>query len=88
MHTTPESSDTTYDFGTKYKKQNVITRLLLDSFFAAKNSHVVADTMAHFSPDVVTYTESILGWPLDGYETIEQTFAQRGVQIRRNRLLW
>lgn len=48
----------------------------LDGFFAAKNSHVAADTMAYFSPDVVTYTESILGWPLDGYETIEQTFAQ------------
>jgi ketosteroid isomerase-like protein len=48
----------------------------LDSFFAAKNSHVVADTMAHFSPDVVTYTESVLGWPIDGFEAIEQTFAQ------------
>lgn len=48
----------------------------LDSFFAAKNSHVVAETMAHFSPDVVTYTESILGWPIDGFEAIEQTFAQ------------
>ncbi len=52
------------------------TVAFLDSFFAAKNSHVVADTMAHFSPDVVTYTESILGWPLDGYDVIEQTFAQ------------
>ena len=48
----------------------------LASFFAAKNSHVVADTMAHFSPDVVTYTESILGWPIDGFEAIEQAFAQ------------
>ena len=48
----------------------------LDGFFAAKNSHVVADTMAHFSPDVVTYTETILGWPIDGFDAIEQTFAQ------------
>ena len=46
------------------------TVAFLDSFFAAKNSHVVADTMAHFSPDVVTYTESILGWPLDGYDDL------------------
>jgi ketosteroid isomerase-like protein len=52
------------------------TVAFLDSFFAAKNSHVVADTMAHFSPDAVTYTESILGWPIDGFEAIEQTFAQ------------
>lgn len=52
------------------------TVAFLDSFFRAKNSHVVADTMEHFSPDVVTYTESVLGWPLDGYQAIEQTFAQ------------
>lgn len=55
---------------------SVETTAFLESFFAAKNSHVVADTMAHFSPDVVTYTESILGWPLDGFEAIEQAFAQ------------
>jgi ketosteroid isomerase-like protein len=48
----------------------------LDSFFAAKNRHDVAETMVHFSPDVVTYTESILGWPIDGFDAIEQTFAQ------------
>lgn len=48
----------------------------LDSFFAAKNSHDVAATMSHFSPEVVTYTESILGWPLDGFDTIEATFKQ------------
>lgn len=59
---------------TRYASPETVA--FLDSFFAAKNSHVVADTMAHFSPDVVTYTETILGWPLDGYETIEQTFTQ------------
>ena len=32
--------------------------------------------MAHFSPDVATYTESILGWPIDGFAAIEQAFAQ------------
>ena len=52
------------------------TVTFFDGFFAAKNSHVVADTMKYFSPDVLTYTESILGWPLDGFEAIEQTFAQ------------
>ena len=52
------------------------TVAFLESFFAAKNSHVVADTMAHFSPDVVTYTELILGWPIDGFDAIEQAFAQ------------
>ena len=46
----------------------------LASFFAAKNSHDVGATMQHFSPDVVTYTDSVLGWPLDGFEIIEGTF--------------
>jgi hypothetical protein len=59
---------------TRHASAETVT--FFDSFFAAKNSHVVADTMAHFSPEVVTYTESILGWPLDGFEVIEQTFAQ------------
>jgi hypothetical protein len=59
---------------TRHASAETVT--FLDSFFAAKNSHVVADTMAHFSPDVVTYTESILGWAIDGFEAIEQTFAQ------------
>jgi len=59
---------------TRHASAETVT--FFDSFFAAKNSHIVADTMAHFSPEVVTYTESILGWPLDGFEVIEQTFAQ------------
>lgn len=73
---------TTTDLATAYPAEpdtrhaSVETVEFLDSFFAAKNSHVVADTMAHFSPDVVTYTESVLGWPIDGFEAIEQVFAQ------------
>jgi ketosteroid isomerase-like protein len=46
------------------------------SFFAAKNSHEVAATMRHFSPEVVTYTDAILGWAFDGFEVIEGVFAQ------------
>jgi hypothetical protein len=46
------------------------------SFFAAKNRHEVAATMEHFSPQVATYTDAILGWPLDGFEVIEGLFAQ------------
>lgn len=67
---------TTYPVEPDTRHASAETVAFLDSFFAAKNSHVVADTMAHFSPDVVTYTESILGWPIDGFEAIEQTFAQ------------
>jgi hypothetical protein len=47
-----------------------------ESFFAAKNSHDVNATMQHFSPRVVTYTDAILGWPLDSFDAIEGCFHQ------------
>lgn len=31
------------------------------SFFIAKGRHDVAETMKHFSPDLVTYTDATLG---------------------------
>lgn len=46
------------------------------SFFAAKNRHDVDATMQHFSPRVATYTDAILGWPLDGFDAIERCFQQ------------
>jgi ketosteroid isomerase-like protein len=52
------------------------TRAFFDSFFAAKNSHDVGATMQHFSPDVVTYTDSTLGWPIDGFDALEGVFQQ------------
>jgi ketosteroid isomerase-like protein len=63
--TTPDSSHAAAD-----------TTAFFDRFFAAKNSHVVADTMDYFSPDVLTYTDSTLGWPLDGFAAIEAAFAR------------
>ncbi len=78
MTTAAEMPDTALDQpavpDTRYAAASTVA--LLEAFFAAKNSHVVEDTMAYFSPRVVTYTESTLGWPLDGYDTIEQTFRQ------------
>ena len=47
-----------------------------DSFFTAKSSHNIAETMKHFSPDLVTYTDATLGWPLDGYETVKGVFTK------------
>lgn len=69
-------SATTYPAEPDTRHASAETVSLLHSFFAAKNSHVVADTMVHFAPDVVTYTESVLGWPLDGFAAIEQAFTQ------------
>ncbi len=48
---------------------------LFASFFSAKSRHDVAATMAHFAPDLSTYTDATLGWGLDGYDAVEGTFA-------------
>ena len=47
-----------------------------DSFFTAKSLHDIAGTMKHFSPNLVTYTDATLGWPLDGFDTVKGIFAQ------------
>lgn len=44
-------------------------------FFTAKSRHDVAGTMAFFAPDMLTYTDSTWGWPLDGFGALQGTFA-------------
>ncbi|TCL73703.1 nuclear transport factor 2 family protein [Rhizobium sp. BK251] len=51
------------------------TAKFFDAFFTAKSRHDVDATMSFFSPDLVTYTDAILGWPLDNYETLKGVFA-------------
>src|SRR5687768_6593591 len=46
------------------------------SFFAAKSKHDVAATMKHFSPELATYTDATLGWPLEGFDAVEAIFNQ------------
>jgi ketosteroid isomerase-like protein len=46
------------------------------SFFTAKSRHDVAETMKHFSPNLVTYTDATLGWPLDGFDFVKGVFSQ------------
>lgn len=48
----------------------------LSSFFVAKNSHDVGATMRHFSPEMLTYTDSTLGWPFDGFDVLEGVLGQ------------
>lgn len=47
-----------------------------DSFFTAKSRHDIDGTMKHFSPNLVTYTDATLGWPLDGFDTVKGIFVQ------------
>ncbi|WP_102959439.1 nuclear transport factor 2 family protein [Mangrovicella endophytica] len=45
------------------------------SFFTAKSRHDVAATMSLFSPDLLTYTDAILGWPINSHKALEDIFA-------------
>lgn len=49
---------------------------ILPAYFAAKNRQALDETMAFFSPDLVTYTDSTLGWTLDGVGPLRTTFAE------------
>lgn len=51
-------------------------RTFFASFFTAKSRHDVAETMEHFSPHLVTYTDVTLGWPMDGFDIVQDLFIQ------------
>jgi hypothetical protein len=51
-------------------------KTLLESFFTAKSRHDVLATMGHFSPRVVTYIDTTLGWAFDGLAAIDAVFAE------------
>ena len=46
------------------------------SFFTAKSRYDVDGTMAHFSPDMVTYTDATLGWFIDGFQALKDLFTR------------
>ena len=48
---------------------------LIDGFFAAKTRADVAGAMAYFSPQLVTYTDAVLGWDF-GYDGLRTAFQQ------------
>lgn len=46
------------------------------SYFTAKSRHDVEATMSFFSPQLLTYTDAILGWTLNDFETLKNVFAE------------
>lgn len=52
------------------------TKAFFASFFTAKSRHDIEETMRHFSPDLVTYTDATLGWPLDSFDILQSIFSQ------------
>jgi hypothetical protein len=51
------------------------TAHLFEAFFAAKSEHDVERTMGFFAPDMVTYTDATLGWPMPSFEALKGVFA-------------
>ena len=48
----------------------------LSGYFLAKSRHDVDKTMSYVDPDLLTYTDSTVGWPLDGFAALKGTFAK------------
>ena len=48
----------------------------LSGYFLAKSKHDVDQTMSYVDPDLLTYTDSTVGWPLDGFAALKGTFAK------------
>lgn len=52
------------------------TARFFQDYFSAKSRHDVEATMGYFSPKLLTYTDAVLGWPLDGFDSLKSVFAQ------------
>jgi hypothetical protein len=50
------------------------TAAVFCNYFDAKSRHNVDATMRFFAPDLLTYTDSTWGWPVDGYDALKSLF--------------
>ena len=50
------------------------TAAVFRRYFDAKSRHSVDATMEFFAPDLLTYTDSTWGWPVDGYDALKSLF--------------
>jgi hypothetical protein len=51
-------------------------RAFFASFFTAKSRHDLAQTMDHFSPQLLTYTDATLGWSMDSFDALKSIFSK------------
>ncbi|WP_321794857.1 hypothetical protein [Caballeronia sp. J97] len=61
------------DLDTSHASQGLIVQL--QRYFAAKNSHDVDAFMGEFSKELLTYTDAILGWQFNDYESLRGVLA-------------
>ncbi len=69
------TEDTLFPHIADTSKAAPATAEFFDEFFTAKSRHDVDATMSFFSPKLLTYTDAILGWPLDSFDTLKAVFA-------------
>jgi hypothetical protein len=50
------------------------TAHVLEALFTAKSEHDVGKTMAFFSPQMLTYTDAVLGWPMNSFAALKGVF--------------
>lgn len=48
---------------------------LLVAYFVAKSSHDLNGVMRHYSRDITTFTDAIMGWAINGYDAVEKSYA-------------
>ena len=49
---------------------------LLSAYFVAKSSHDLEGVMRHYSRDVTTFTDAIMGWAINGYDAVEKSYEE------------
>ena len=57
----------------QYSSPQLLT--FFQEYFAAKSARKLPETMRFFAPDMLTYTEAILGQELNGFEVLHQFFS-------------
>ena len=48
---------------------------MLTAYFIAKSSHDLDGVMRHYSRDITTFTDAVMGWAINGYDAVEKSYA-------------
>ena len=60
-----------YQFGVDSHLAEILT-----SYFVAKSSHDLDGVMKHYSRAITTFTDAVMGWPMNGYEAVEKAYTK------------
>jgi hypothetical protein len=75
VHSAQARESTAYPRVVQTNHASPVTAHLFEAFFTAKCAHDVDKTMGFFAPDMVSYTDATLGWPMQTFEALKGVFA-------------